>query len=101
LSVPLVTPTARQDIRSIWRYIARDSVKHADLVEEAIFATCYSAANLPGIGHARPDLTSRNILFVPVSGYERYSIAYLVGSDPLRILRVVHGARDMPRLFRS
>ena len=29
-----------------------------DLVDEAIFATCY-----PGIGHVRPDLTSRNILF--------------------------------------
>jgi plasmid stabilization system protein ParE len=101
LSVPFVTPTARRDIRSIWRYIARDSVTHADLVEEAIFAACYSAASLPGIGHMRPDLTSRNILFVPVSGYERYSIAYLAGSEPLRILRVLHGARDVAKLLRS
>jgi plasmid stabilization system protein ParE len=100
LSVPFITPAARRDIRSIWRYIAQDSVRHADLVEEAILTTCYSTAELPGIGHQRPDLTERKILFVPVRNYERYVIAYAAESAPLRILRVLHGARDVPRLFR-
>ena len=100
LSVPFITPSARRDIKSIWRYIAQDSVHYADLVADAILATCYATAELPEIGHARPDLTQRNILFVPVRNYERYVIAYAAESEPLRILRVLHGARDVPRLFR-
>jgi plasmid stabilization system protein ParE len=32
--------------------------------------------------------------------YERYCIAYLADSQPLSVLRIVHGARDVPRLFR-
>jgi plasmid stabilization system protein ParE len=72
LSVPVITPTARRDIRAIYRYIAEDSVHYAHRVAEAILATCQMTAELPGIGHARPDLTHRDILFVPVTGYERY-----------------------------
>ena len=100
MSVPFITPAATRNIRSIWRYIARDSVHHADLVEEAILATCQSVADDPGMGHVRPDLTGRNILFFPVNGYKRYVVAYVPGSNPLRILRVLHGARDVPKLFR-
>lgn len=100
LSVPVITPTARRDIKAIWRFIAEDSVRYADRVAEAIFATCYMTAELPGIGHTRSDLTHRDVLFVPVRGYERYLIAYAAQSEPVRILRVVHGARDVPRLFR-
>lgn len=99
LSTPLITPSARRDIKSIWRYIAQDSVRHADLVAEAILATCHATAEMPRIGHARPDLTQRKILFVPVRDYELYVIAYAAESEPLRILRVLHGARDVPRLF--
>ena len=100
LIVPEITPTARRDIRAIWRYIAEDSVHYADRVAEAILATCYMTAELPGIGHARPDLARRDVLFVPVKGYERYVVAYAAQSEPVRILRVLHGARDVPRLFR-
>ncbi len=100
MSAPLITPVARRDIASIWLYIARDSVRHADLVEEAIVATCFSVADTPGLGHRRPEVRNTKVLFLAVQGYERYSIAYLAGTEPLRIVRVVHGARDVPRLFR-
>ena len=100
LSSLFVTAVARRDIKSIWRYIAKDSVRHADLVEKAIIATCYSAADMPQIGHKRDDLTHRNMLFVTVHDYERYTVAYVPGPKPLRIVRVLHGARDVPKLFR-
>ena len=100
MSLPVITPTARRDIKSIWRHIAENSVHYADRVAEAILATCDSTAELPGIGHARQDVTHKDVLFVPVRGYERYVIAYAAQSEPVRILRVVHGARDVPRLFR-
>ena len=99
MSTPFITPTARRDIDSIWQYIARDSIHHADLVEAAIAATCFAVAQMPGLGHRRAGVRRPNVLFLTVSGYERYSIAYLADSEPLRVLRVVHGARDVPKLF--
>jgi plasmid stabilization system protein ParE len=100
LSTPLFTPAAKRDIRTIWRYIARDSVRHADLVREAIFETCALAAEQPVVGHKRAELSRRSILFRSVRDYEAYLIAYVEGSEPLRILRVLHGARNFQKHFR-
>ena len=91
---------ARRDLKSIWRYIAQDSLRYAGLVEEAVIETCRSAARLPAMGHRRDEVRNPDVRFLAVVGYPKYSIAYLVNSEPLRVLRVVHGARDVPRLFR-
>jgi len=100
LSSIVITPRARRDITSIWRYIAENSIRHADLVEDAIVRTCLSLGQMTEIGHVRPDLTNRKILFVAVQDYDRYTVAYSAATDVVRILRVLHGARDVPRLFR-
>jgi plasmid stabilization system protein ParE len=100
LSAYLFTPVASRDLEAIWQYIARDSVRHADLVEEAILATCRFAAEMDGVGHRREDVGKPKVLFLTVSDYKRDSIAYLSGTSPLRIVRVVHGSRDVPRLLR-
>jgi plasmid stabilization system protein ParE len=97
----VLTATARRDLSAIWKYISRDSVHHADLVEEAVYATCRLAATTPVIGHRRREVTKGNVLFLAVSGYEVYSIAYLADSEPLTVVRVLHGARNLPRLFRQ
>ena len=96
----ILTVNARRDLRSIWRYIGEDSLRHADLLEEAVLATCRSAAGTSGMGHRRRGVRNPDVLFLAVQGYEHYSIAYQANSEPLRVLRVVHGARDVPRLFR-
>ena len=36
----------------------------------------------------------------PVNGFERYLIFYRPFTDGVEILRVIHGARDIERLFR-
>jgi len=96
----ILTVNARRDLRSIWRYISEDSLRHADLVEDAVLATCRSAAAMPGLGHRRQGVRNPDVLFFAVHGYEHYSIAYLANSQPLRVVRIVHGARDVPKLFR-
>jgi plasmid stabilization system protein ParE len=53
------------------------------------------------MGHPRPDLTRQDLLFIPVKGYDRYTIAYTTRSSPLKILRVLHGSRDVPKFFRT
>jgi len=96
----VLTPTARRDLKSIWVYIAEDSVKHADLVEDAIFATCRLAADMPQLGHQRAGVKPE-LRFLSVAAYEKYMILFQMGSRPLRVLRVLHGARDIERMFPS
>ncbi len=50
---------------------------------------------MPGMGHKRRDLTNRDVLFWPVHSY---LITYQP-SSPLRIVRVVHGRRDVKKLL--
>lgn len=94
-----LTPAARRDLKSIWLFIATDTVRHADLVESAIWATCRIAANDPKLGHARADVGNPNIMFLTVIEYRKYQIAYAYPNRSLRVLRILQGARDIPTLF--
>jgi antitoxin ParD1/3/4/toxin ParE1/3/4 len=87
---------AARDIREIWSYIAADSVKAARKVRLALFDACQRLAEIPRVGHTREDLTDQPVLFWPVASY---LIIYDPNSKPLSIVRVVHGARDVPSLF--
>ncbi len=95
-----LTPEASRDLESIWQFVAQNSVHHADLLEEAIYATCRSAAAMDGMGHRRRDVDKPMMLFLGVRGYKRYSIAYVSGTSPLRVVRVIHGSRNVLKLFR-
>jgi antitoxin ParD1/3/4/toxin ParE1/3/4 len=55
-------------------------------------------ADNPEIGHLREDLTDRPVKFWSVFSY---LVAYDPARDPLRIVAVVHGARDVERLLRN
>ncbi len=96
-----LTATARRDLKSIWQYIATDSMHYADLVEEAVLETCRLAVRNPTLGHRRHEIADPRVFFLAVQDYKRYSIVYLAGSEPLQIVRVIHGARDIPRLLQS
>ena len=52
-------------------------------------------AEMPGMGHKRQDLTNRDVLFWPVHSY----LITCHTSSPLRVVRVVHGRRDVKKLF--
>ena len=52
-----VTAQAKEDVLTIWEYIARDSLQAADRVETAIYEACNFVALNPLAGHSRSDLT--------------------------------------------
>ena len=91
---------AEQDLVDIWRHIARDNTEAADRVEEAIYSTCESLANFPLSGIVRPDLTIRPVRFWLVQPYRNYFIVYDPETMPLRIIRILHGARNLPAILR-
>jgi plasmid stabilization system protein ParE len=91
-----LSPEAARDIREIWAYIAENSIEAARRVRLQIFHACQRIAENPGLGHRREDLTGKPVLFWPAG---LYLIIYNPARKPVEIIRVVHGARDVPSLL--
>ena len=91
-----LTKRADSDLDAIWNYIAKDNPLAADRVEQKFYEDFAKLAETPGMGHFRDDLADRRYRF-----YREYSflIVYRIVGKTLRIVRVIHGARDMSRLF--
>ncbi len=92
-----LTPEAIQDIEGIWLYIARDNTDAADTLENSIHEACAQMAEFPFMGHTRNDLTDRPVRFWLVK--RNYLIVYNPASTPLKVLRVLHGARNAAALL--
>lgn len=86
---------AREDLLSIWRYIANDSPDNADKFLDEIEAGFNLLAKSPEIGMPRSDFME-NLRSFPI---KRYVIFYRLIEDGVEIVRVLHGARDIARLF--
>ncbi len=92
-----LTTQAKDDLRAIWGYIAQDSVQAADRVETALFAGFSFIASNPLAGHLRGDLTGLPVRFWTLPRFPNYSIVYNPASQPLAVIRILHGARDLSR----
>ena len=90
-----LSPQAIEDIRDIWRYIADDNIEAAAKVRGNLLDACRLLAENPLVGRSRPEFTEEDVRFWPVG---TYLIIYRA-SAPVDIVRVVHGARDLPSLF--
>ena len=89
-----LTHAAEDDLFEIWIFIAEDNLHAADRLEADIFDACQRVAQKPDLGHFRRDLTDKLVRFFAVRG--TYLIVYDPDSSPLEVLRVLHGARDVP-----
>ena len=87
------SPAAEDDLFEIWMYIARDNSPAADRLEEDMFAACQRLAERPDLRHVRHDLTDKPVRFSCVR--DSYLIVYDPAIEPLEIVRVLHGARDI------
>lgn len=94
-----LTPLAEDDLFDIWSYIASDNLNAADQVEGAIYEACAFLAEAPLRGHLRNDLTSLPLRFWTVQPYRNYLIVYDPSARPLQIIRILHGARNVPMVL--
>lgn len=88
---------ARLDLLEIWEYIAQDNLDAADSVEWEIQEAVSMLARNPELGHLRRDLTSKPVRFWPVHSY---LIIYDPTAQPVEIVRVLSGYRDIAALLR-
>lgn len=90
------TARAEEDLIEIWTWVAADSPSAADRLLDRIDEVCGRLAEMPALGAARPDLAEGPRYFVTGS----HLVIYRVAPGGVEIVRVVHGARDLPDLFR-
>ena len=90
-----ITELAESDISKIWRYIARDSPEAADRFIDKLRVQCNRLASRPSLGRSRPDF-ARELRSYRVGNY---FIFYFPSDTGIEVARVLHGARDLPRLF--
>ena len=92
-----LTVDAVADLEEIETYIAQDDVDQALHVVENLHAAMQTLAENPGLGRKRPELDpDRTLRFWPVHAY---LIVYRPETDPIQVLRVVSGYRDIPALL--
>jgi toxin ParE1/3/4 len=95
----IFTPEAAQDLLEIWQYVTNeDGPGAADRVIDRIYAECQKLSEMPGIGHQRLELLDQQYKFWSVWSY---LIAYKWQQSPLKVVSVVHGARDLGEFFQG
>ena len=88
---------ADADLDAIWLYIARDNPDAADELDAQLHAAMKMLSQFPGLGHLRADVKNPRYRFWNVGSYV---IGYYVRGKTVTIVRVVHGARDMRKIFK-
>ena len=93
-----LTQGAEADVEAIADFIAGDSVDAAVKVVQALEDAFELLASRPGVGHVRQDLTQRPLKFWSVYSY---LVVYDPGGDPLTIVAVLHGARNVAEILKE
>jgi toxin ParE1/3/4 len=94
------TPEARAEIGEAVTWIRKDNRQAAEAFRAALVSLAQLIGEHPLVGHPRPELTRAPYRFFVVRGF-----SYVVVYDPTPprplIVRVVHGARDLPEVLRD
>jgi toxin ParE1/3/4 len=90
-----VSDAASADLVDIWLFIAQDDAHAAARFLRKLVSRFPTLASMPDMGRRREELADRLRSF-PVGNYV---IFYRPMERGIEIVRVLHGARDLPALF--
>jgi len=92
----LLSPAATADVEQIEAFLDEHAPHATDRVPQAMRRAIRRVAANPGIGHLREDLTDEPLRFYAVWSY----LVIYRDTQPVEIVRVLHGARDVVRELR-
>lgn len=94
----VIRPSARNDILRQYEYYFLEgvpdiAVRFIDAVHESISRIC----QMPGIGAPKQLMNPKlyGLRVWPVQEFEEIRIYYLTGNEEIKIIRVLHGRRDI------
>ena len=97
MSIDCFTPRAARELEEAAERIAEGRPDTAEAFLQVALRAAVRVVARPGLGNVRPYVPSR-YRFWPLRRYS-YLLVYDTMSKPVRILRVVHMRRDLPRVL--
>jgi len=93
-----LAPRAKSDLKEIWNYIFQESQDEAiaSRLIEKLLRTIGRLKKSPRIGRSRADDLGPDLRTFPSGGYV---ILYRIDASVVRVIRVLHGSRDIPAIF--
>ncbi len=92
----ILADVAEHDASDIYDYTQEThGTRQAETYLAGLETTLGSLVEQPNLGRERPEIREGLRSFI----YEQHTIFYRIMSDHLRIVRVLHSRRDMPRHF--
>jgi len=92
---------ADQDLQAIAYYIALDNPQAAKRVAKSIIDTCQMVAEMPTLGRTPAFLDGDDVYCINVKKYDHYLIVYELRDQGIEVIRILHGARDLPHLYHN
>ncbi len=95
--------TAQQDLEDHFVYIGKDNLEAAERFLKSAEKTFNELVKMPEMGPSRnfKNPALGGIRSWRISGFENYLIFYRPIESGIEIIRVLHGARDIERLFQT
>lgn len=81
-------------------WIAQENPRAAEDLRIAIRYAAQLLGEHPDMGKQRQDIVSESVRFLVLRGFP-YILVYRANAVPPRILRVLHGARDIPEVLQD
>lgn len=97
MTLPIFAPLATADLQTIGTYIAQDNLQAALAVVDRLEQRCKDAVANPHIGRKRPEL---QIGLRSLTEWD-YVIFYRALGGTVEIVRIIHGRRDVAKIFKQ
>jgi toxin ParE1/3/4 len=98
-----ITPAADRDLEEQAVYIGRDNFAAAVRFTDAANVAFRQLAEMPRMGSVRetrnPNLKGLRTWRIP--GFEKHLVFYRMTEEGIEVVRVLHGARDIPQILEA
>lgn len=92
-----LTESAENELQGILEFITTsDGPDRAEHVLERLLEDFENLTATPGMGYLRPQLTGPTLRWWPVF---RYLVLYDPDSQPLMVMRIIHGSRSLGKVL--
>jgi len=95
-----LAPRARRDLLAAVRWIAADNPAAARALRDAVAKAAQRIGDHPHSGSTRPELADAPYRPMLLTGFP-YILVYNADRNPPLIVRILHGARDLPDVLRD
>jgi toxin ParE1/3/4 len=100
MTAAAISPRANRELLAAARWIERDNPAAAENLIDAVERAGLLIGDNRYIGRVRHELAPDPYRFLTLSGFP-YILVYDADRTPPLIVRIVHGARDLPEVLRD